>query len=176
MLKAILLILVLLIAAILIYAATRPGTFRIQRSISIKALPEKIFRLIDDFHQWEAWSPWEKIDPGIKRTYSGSTSGKGAVYEWSGNKNIGRGRMEIMESSPSSRVAIKIDFITPMEAHDTVEFTLTTEGDSTRVTQAMYGPQPYIHKLISIFMSMEKMVGPKQEEGLATIKALAEKR
>ncbi len=175
MLKIIALIILLLIAAILIYAATKPNTFRVRRSISIKASPEKVFGLINDFHQWEAWSPWEKVDPAVKRTYSGATSGKGAIYEWNGNKNIGQGRMEIIESSPPSRVVIKIDFIKPMEAHNTVEFTLAMQGDSTMVTEAMYGPNPYIAKLMSIFFSMEKMVGPKYEESLTSIKTLSEK-
>jgi uncharacterized protein YndB with AHSA1/START domain len=178
MFKAIAIIIAILIAAILmilIYAATRPDTFRIERSTSINAPPEKIFPLINDFHQWDAWSPWEKIDPEIKRTYSGTTNGKGTVYEWRGNKDIGQGRMEIIESSPPSRVALKIDFITPFEAHNSVDFTLVTQGDTTMVTQAMYGPSPYISKLMGLFFSMEKMVGQKYEEGLASLKAIAEK-
>ena len=126
MFKAIAIIIAILIAAILIYAATRPDTFRIERSTSIKAPPERIFPIINDFHQWEAWSPWEKIDPEIKRTYSGTTNGKGAVYEWRGNKDIGQGRMEIIESSPPSRIVLKLDFITPFEAHNSVDFTLVT--------------------------------------------------
>ncbi len=173
MLKIFVFVLLLVIAAILIYAATKPNTFRIQRSSNIKAPPEKIFALINDFHQWEGWSPWEKVDPEIKRTYSGAASGKGAAYEWNGNKDVGRGRMEIIESSPSS-VIIKIDFITPMEAHNTIEFTLERQGDFTTVTQAMYGPNPYIAKLMSIFLNMEKMIGPKFEEGFASLKALTE--
>lgn len=175
MFKTIAIIIAILIAAILIYAATRPDTFRIERSTSIKAPPEKIFPIINDFHQWEAWSPWEKIDPEIKRTYSGTTNGKGAVYEWRGNKDIGQGRMEIIESSPPSRIVLKLDFITPFEAHNSVDFTLVTQGDTTVVTQAMYGPSPYISKLMGLFFSMEKMVGQKYEEGLANLKAFAEK-
>ncbi len=175
MFKIIAIIIAILVVAILIYAATRPDTFRIERSTSIKALPEKIFPLINDFRQWEAWSPWEGIDPEIKRTYSGATNGKGAVYEWRGNKDIGQGRMEIIESSPPSRIALKLDFITPFEAHNSVDFTLVTQGDTTRVTQAMYGPSPYISKLMGLFFSMEKMVGQKYEEGLASLKAIAER-
>ena len=175
MLNIIAIIIATLIIAILIYVATRSDTFRIQRSANIKAPPEKIFPLINDFPQWEAWSPWEKIDPETKRTYGSITSGKGAVYEWSGNKKIGHGRMEIIESFPSSRVVLKIHFITPFEAHNTVEFTLVTQGNSTTVTQAMYGPNSYISKLMGLFCSMEKMVGEKYEEGLASLKAIAEK-
>jgi len=165
----------ILIAGILIYAATRPDTFRIERSTSIKTPPEKIFPLINGFHQWESWSPWEKIDPAVKRSYSGADSGKGAVYAWQGNKDVGRGRMEIVESTPSSNVVIKIDFIQPFEAHNTIEFTLERQGDAAKVTQAMYGPSPFVSRLVGLFCSMDKMVGQKFEEGLASMKAIAEK-
>ncbi|MBK7354546.1 SRPBCC family protein [Propionivibrio sp.] len=175
MIRTVAVIIALLVAAILIYAATRPDAFRIERSTSIKAPPEKVFALINDFHQWEAWSPWEKIDPEIKRTYSGALSGKGAVYAWSGNKDIGQGRMEIIESSSPASVVLKLDFITPFEAHNTVEFTLVAQGNSTTVTQAMYGPSPFISKLMGLFFSMEKMVGEKYEEGLANLKLIAER-
>ena len=175
MIKTIAFVVVVLLAAILIYAATKPDTFRIERSTSIKAPPEKIFVLINDFHQWESWSPWEKIDPALKRTYGGAGGGKGAIYEWNGNKDIGHGRMEIIESVPSSKVALKLDFIKPFEAHNTVEFKLQTHGDATTVTQTMYGPSPYIAKLMGVFFSMEKMVGEKYEEGLANLKVIAEK-
>lgn len=174
MLKAITLFLAVLIAATLLYAATRPDTFRIERSTSIHASPEAIFPLINDFHAWEAWSPWEKIDPQVKRTYSGAAQGTGAVYEWLGNKDVGHGRMEIVESSPPASVVLKIDFITPFEAHNTVDFTLAKQGDSTLVTQAMYGPSPFISRLMGLFFSMDKMVGDKYEEGLASLKAIAE--
>ncbi len=158
----------------LIYAASRHDAFRIERSTNIQASPEKIFVLINDFKQWEEWSPWEKIDPVLKRTYSGPTSGVGAVYAWQGNKNVGQGRMEIIEASPFSKVTIKLDFIVPFAAHNTVEFTLVKKGDTTKLTQAMYGSRPYISKLMGLFFSMEKMVGGKYEEGLANLKNIAE--
>lgn len=176
MLLTITIMIVLLFAAVLTYAATRPDTFRIERSISIIAPPEKIFSLIDNFHQWEAWSPWEKIDPACTRSYSGADSGKGAVYRWQGNQNIGQGRMEIIESSPFSKMVIDIDFIKPFAAHNTIEFFLEHQGDTVKVTQAMYGPSPFISKLMGLFCSMEKMVGHKYEEGLESIKAIAEKK
>jgi uncharacterized protein YndB with AHSA1/START domain len=163
------------IAILLIYAATLPDSFRVERKTTIKAPPEKIFALVNDFHQWEAWSPWEKIDPAIKRTYSGAPSGKGSAYAWLGNKDVGQGRMEIAETTPSSKVLIKIDFTAPMEAHNQIEFTLVPQGDSTSVTYAMYGPSPYVAKLMHLVMSMDKMVGDKFEEGLGNLKALAEK-
>jgi uncharacterized protein YndB with AHSA1/START domain len=175
MFKKIAIIVAVLIAAVLVFAATRPDSFRVQRSASFKAPPEKLFALMNDFHQWEAWSPWEKVDPAIKRTYSGAASGKGAVYEWNGNNDIGQGRIEIIDSVPPSKIVLKIDFIKPFEGHNTIEFTLVKQGDITTVTQAMYGPSSYVHKLLGVFCSMDKMVGQKYEEGFANLKAIAEK-
>ncbi|MBL1262539.1 SRPBCC family protein [Candidatus Methylomicrobium oryzae] len=159
---------------LLIFAATRPNTFHVERSAIIHAPPEKIFPLINDFREWEPWSPWEKIDPEIKRTYSGALRGEGAIYEWSGNKNIGQGRMEIVESLPPFKIKLKIDFIKPFKAHNTIEFTLVPHGDSTTVTQAMYGPSPFVSRLMGIFCNMDKMIGRKYEEGLANLKTLSE--
>lgn len=175
MLKTIAILLLLVIASLLIFAATKPDSFRVERMTNIKAPPEKIFPFINDFHQWPAWSPWEKIDPNSKRTFSGAASGVGSVYEWNGNKDVGQGRMEIIESLPSSKILLNIDFIKPFEGHNKVEFTLTAQGDSTKVTQAMYGPTPFIGKVMSLFFSMDKMVGEKYEEGLATLKTSSEK-
>lgn len=174
MINAILGGLFLLVVVVLIYAATKPDTFRVERSISIKAPAEKIFPLIDDFHRWEQWSPWEKVDPALKRTYSGAASGQGAAYAWFGNKEIGQGKMEIVESTPPARLLIKIDFLVPFEAHNTVEFTLRTQGDSTVLSHAMFGPSPYLAKLMGLFFSMDKMIGDKFEEGLGSLKAIAE--
>lgn len=175
MLKIIATIVTVLIAAVLIYAATRPDTFRVERSTLIKASPEKIFPLINDFHQWKNWSPWEKIDPAAITTHSGADNGVGAVFEWRGNNEVGQGRMEIIESAPSSKVVIKLDFIKPFEGHNTIEFMLLPQGDVTKVTQAMYGVSPFISKVMSLFFSMDKMVGSKYEEGLATLKSITEK-
>ena len=175
MLKTIAIVIAVLVAAVLVYTAMQADTFHVERSIVIKAPPEKIFPNINGFHQWEAWSPWEKIDPAIKRTYSGAESGKGAAYGWQGNKDVGTGRMEIVESTPSSNVLIKIDFMEPFEGHDMVQFTLAPQGDGTKVTQAMYGPNPFLAKLMGLFFSMDKMVGQKYEEGLASLKAIAER-
>jgi len=166
-------VLIIALIGLLIYAASKPDSFRVERSISIPTTPENIFPLINDFHQWEVWSPWEKIDPTVQRIYSGTTKGVGATYEWTGNNKVGHGKMEIIESTPSSRVRLKIDFIAPFEAHNTVEFTLIPQADATLVTQAMYGPSPFISKLMSIFCSMDKMVGEKYEQGLTSIKNLA---
>lgn len=176
MLKTIAIVIVVAIGGLLVYAAAKPDTFRIERSVLIKAPPEKIFPLITDFHAMQKWSAWEKVDPAMQRTYSGVASGVGAVYEWKGNKDIGSGRMEIKEAVPSSRVVLQMDFIEPFPARNTGEFTLAPEGDgATRVTNAMYGPSPFISKLMTTFFSMEKMVGPKFEESLAELKATAER-
>jgi uncharacterized protein YndB with AHSA1/START domain len=175
MLKTIFAIVAVVVGAILIYAATKPDAFRVERSIAIKAPAEKIFPLINDFRQWEPWSPWEKMDPALKRTYSGANNGVGAAYEWQGNKDVGHGRMEITESTTPSKVVLKLHFIKPFEANNTVEFVLSKDGDNTRVTQAMYGPSPYISKLMGLVFSMDKMVGTKYEEGLGTLKNLAER-
>src|SRR5260221_11681931 len=148
MFKKIAMVVAVLIAAILAFAATRPDTFRVQRAASIKAPPEKVFALLNDFQRWEAWSPWEKKDPAMKRTFSVVTSGKGAQYAWEGNKDVGQGRMEIAESVPSSKVAIKLDFVKPFEAHNTVEFTLDPKGDATNVTWTMLGNMPYVAKIV----------------------------
>lgn len=175
MLKTIGIVVVVLIAAVLIYAANQPDNFRVQRATSIKAPPEKIFPLITDFHNWGSWSPWEKLDPAMKRTYSGAASGKGAAYAWEGNSKVGEGRMEIMDASPPSKVSIKLDFLKPLEGHDTAEFTLEPNGESTNVTWAMYGPRPYIAKIIGVFVSMDSMIGKDFETGLANLKAATEK-
>jgi len=173
-LKKIVVVIVVAIAAILIYAATRPDSFEVQRSISIKAPPEKITALIDDFHKWSVWSPWEKLDPAMKRTFSGAPSGKGSVYEWSGDSKVGAGRMEIMESNPS-KVGIKLDFVKPIEGHNSADFLLVPAADGTNVTWDMRGPSPYISKLMGVFVSMDKMVGNDFETGLANLKSAAEK-
>ena len=167
-------VLVVVVAALLVYAATRPDSFRIERSAVIKAPPEKIFALINDLHQWTAWSPWEGIDPALKRSYSGAPSGKGAAYAWEGNNKVGSGRMEILESVPDSRIAIKLDFLKPFEAHNMAEFTLAPAGGGTTVTWAMSGPSPYVSKVMGLVFNMDKMVGGQFEQGLANLKAKTE--
>lgn len=171
----ILLIVAIIIAAILIYASMRPDSFRVERSTIINAPPEKVFPIINEFHAWETWSPWEKADPNVKRMYDGPKSGVGARYAWEGNKQLGSGEMELVESVPYSHVGINIHFIKPFEARNKVDFDLVAQGSGTKVTHSMHGPSPFISKLMSLFFNMEKMIGPKFEEGLASIKAMAEK-
>lgn len=162
------------IVAILIFAATKPDTFRIQRSTAVKAPPEKIFALISNLRGWGAWSPYEKKDPAMKRSYSGPDSGKGATYAWEGDKNVGTGRMEILDAPAPREVVIKLDFFKPFEAHNTAEFTLQPAGDGTRVTWAMQGPTPFIGKIMHVFMNMDRMVGTDFETGLANLRKTAE--
>lgn len=177
MLKFILMAAVALIAGVLIYAATLPDHFRIERSTLIKAPPDQVFPLINDLRQMQAWSAWEKVDPAMQRVYSGATSGVGAVYEWDGNNEIGQGRMTLLESSAPSKVLIKMEFIQPFAAVNTAEFTLTPEGGATRVTHAMFGPSPYIANLmVTLFFDRETMIGDKFAESLASLKAIAERQ
>ena len=175
MLKTIAIIIVVLVAALLAYAATRPDSFRIERTITINAPSTAIFPLIDDYRRWVAWSPWEKKDPAMQRAYGGAGSGTGAVYEWSGNSAVGMGRMEITQSVPPSKLTMDLHFMKPIEGRNTAEFTLVDHGGTTTVTWAMYGPSPFVSKLISVFMSMDKMVGGDFAAGLAALKTAAEK-
>jgi uncharacterized protein YndB with AHSA1/START domain len=171
--------LVVVIAGILIYATTLPDSFRVQRSASIKAPPDKIFPLINDLRSWSAWSPYEKKDPAMKRAFSGAASGKGAVYEWDGDNNVGKGRMEITEATPPGKIVIKLDFIKPFEGHNTAEFTMEPKGDNTAVTWAMYGACPYMAKVMRVvmapFMNIDDMIGNDFTAGLASLKATVEK-
>jgi uncharacterized protein YndB with AHSA1/START domain len=174
MVKKIAIVVLGLLAALLISAATRPDSFRVERSTSITAPPEDVFPLINDLHRWVAWSPWEKMDPAMKRTHRGATHGEGAVYEWDGNGNVGQGRMEITESIPPSRIRIKLDFIEPFQAQNTAEFILEDEDDSTRLTWAMYGRNSFMAKVMQLFLDVDGMIGEQFEAGLANLRGLAE--
>jgi len=164
-----------LILVVLILATTKPDTFRVERKIDIRATPDKIFALIDDFHNWAAWSPWEKLDPAMTRTFSGPASGKGTAYAWEGNKKVGKGAMEITDLTAPAKIIIKLDFYVPFEAHNTAEFTLSATGETTTVSWVMFGPAPFMAKIMHVFMSMDKMVGKDFVEGLNNMKAIAEK-
>jgi uncharacterized protein YndB with AHSA1/START domain len=168
-------VLAIAIAIVLILAATKPNTFSVQRAITVRAPAEKVFPLINDFHQWGSWSPYENRDPAMKRSYSGPASGKGAVYGWEGNKNVGSGRMEILEASAPSKIVIKLDFMAPFEAHNTAEFTMLPQGDATNVTWLMRGPAPFMNKLMQVFMNLDNMIGKDFEAGLANLKQLTER-
>lgn len=174
MFSTILVILIVLIAVVLIYAATRADDFIVSRSVSIKASADAIFPLINDFRRWPTWSPYEKLDPDMKRTLFGAESGKGAAYAWEGNGKAGKGRMEIVNSVPSSLVSLKLDFEKPFRANNTVDFSLTPSGDSTSVTWAMRGSRPFIAKLMGLFMNFDTLIGKDFEVGLANLKRATE--
>jgi hypothetical protein len=179
MLKAISIVAVVLaiaIAVVLILAAIKPDSFAVQRSATVKAPPEKIFALVNGFHQWGSWSPYEHKDPAMKRSFSGTESGKGAVYAWDGDKNVGTGRMEILEAAAPSKILIKLDFFTPFEAHNIAEFTMLPQGDATSVSWRMHGPAPFLARIMHVFINIDKMVGKDFEAGLANLKRLTESK
>ncbi|MET0857086.1 MAG: SRPBCC family protein [Telluria sp.] len=175
MIKKIALGVLAIIVLILGLAAMQPDSFSVRRSIAVKAPPEKIAPLLTDFHQWASWSPWEKLDPNMKRTFSGAASGKGAVYEWEGNSDVGKGRMEILDASTPANTVVNLAFLEPVESHSTTEFTLTPQGDTTTVTWNMHGPMPFVSKLMTVFMNMDDMIGKDFDKGLGQLKTAAEK-
>ena len=168
-------VIAVVIAVVLILAATKPDSFRVERSAVVNAPADKVFPLIADFHEWLKWSPWEGRDPALKRTYSGADRGKGAVYAWDGNKNVGSGRMEILDAAAPSKIVIKLDFFTPFEGHNTAEFTMLPQGDGTHVTWLMHGPANFMSRLIQVFINLDNMIGKDFEAGLANLKTLTEK-
>ena len=169
-------VLAIAIAVVLVLAAMKPDSFTVRRSAVMQAPAERIFPWIDDFQQWTKWSPWERRDPAMKRSFSGPDSGKGAVYAWDGNKNVGSGRMEILDASSPSKIAIKLDFFKPFEAHNTAEFTFAPERDAsaTNVTWVMQGPSSFMSKVMQVFTNFDAMIGRDFEAGLANLKALTE--
>ena len=172
-------VLAVAIAIVLILAMAKPATFSVQRAIVVSAPAGTIFPMINDFQQWKAWSPYENKDPAMKRSFSGAASGKGAVYGWEGNKNVGSGRMEILDTSVPSKIVIKLDFFTPFEGHNTAEFTMLPQGDATNVatnvTWLMHGPAPFMSKVMQVFIKLDRMIGKDFEVGLVNLKNLAEK-
>lgn len=159
---------------LVIFIVTRPADFTIQRSTTISAPPAVPFALVNDFHKWGGWSPWEKMDPNLRRTYDGAASGPGAVYSWSGNKKVGDGRMTILETRPNEVIRIKLEFLKPFTATNTAVFEFKPSGDGTQVTWSMHGTRNFMFKAFGLLMDMDKMVGPDFEKGLAGIKALSE--
>jgi len=176
MIKTITLLLLLAIAALLAYAATRPDTFAVERSSVIAAPAEKLFPLINDMRSYNTWNPYARKDPAMKGTYSGPDAGAGAVFDFHGNKDAGKGRLTITGSTEPSLVSMQLDMEEPFEGHNAVDFTLKPEGSGvTRVTWAMHGPSSFLPKLAGIFINMDEMIGKDFEAGLANLKALAEK-
>ncbi len=154
--------------------STGPATFEVVREATIAASPDAIFDQLEDFHRWMAWSPWESVDPNMARTFGGPESGVGASYEWKGNRKAGEGRMEIVDSSRPSSLTVGLSFLKPFKSHNTVVFTLEPAGAATMVTWSMTGPKTFVTRVMGIFTSMDKMVGPDFEKGLAQLKVVAE--
>lgn len=178
MLKAVAIIaavLAIAIAGVLVFALTKPDTFRVERSLAVKAPADAIYPLVADFHRWTAWSPYEGRDPAMKRTFGGTAQGKGATYAWDGDNNVGAGHMEIIEANASSKLRIKLDFERPFEGHNAAEFTFVPQGDATLVTWAMSGPAPFLSKVMQVFINMDSMIGKDFEAGLTGLKKLTEK-
>ena len=174
MLTKILIGLAVAIVLLLIVIASRPTHFRYVRSTKIAAPPATVFGLVNDFHRWLAWSPWEKLDPNLQRTYEGPTSGAGAVYSWVGDKNVGEGRMTLIESRPNERIGLKLEFFKPFVATNSADFVFKQIGDQTEVTWSMEGDYNFMTKAIGLVMNMEKMCGGQFAEGLANMKQIAE--
>lgn len=164
---------VLFTGVVLATAATKPETFRVERSIVVNAPPERITPHLNDLKKWTAWSPWEKVDPDMKRDYSGVEAGVGAKYAWDGDSNIGAGRIEITESTPE-KVAISLEFLRPMECKNVAEFQMTPGADGTKLTWSMHGPNNFMGKVIQVFLDMDDMCGTQFDEGLSNLKKLAE--
>lgn len=163
-----------IIGGLIVVVATRPGEFRVTRTATIPAPPSAVFAQINDLQQWNAWSPWAKLDPAAKNTFEGPTSGKGAIFAWAGNNDVGEGRMTIIESQPDELVRLKLDFIKPFESTSTTEFTFKPEGEQTVVTWTMAGKNNFIGKGISLFIDCDKMIGDQFEQGFANMKSLVE--
>jgi uncharacterized protein YndB with AHSA1/START domain len=164
-----------LVVVFVAVVAMQPSEFRVVRSATIAAPAPVVFAAVNDFRQWEAWSPWAKLDPAMKKTYTGAPAGTGAVYAWSGNGEVGEGRTTITESRPGDLVRIKLEFARPFAVTNDVEFTFKPDGDRTAVTWSMTGRNGFMAKAAGIFMDMDKMVGGQFESGLAQLKAVAEK-
>jgi uncharacterized protein YndB with AHSA1/START domain len=174
MLKKFLLVLVTLIGVLVVVIAVQPSEFRVVRTATIAAPPAVVFAQVNDFHKWDAWSPWAKLDPAAKYTYEGAPAGEGAVFAWSGNDKVGEGRMTLLESRSPELVRIRLEFVKPYEGTSTAEFTFKPQGEQTLVTWSMTGQNNFIGKAMCLFNDMDKMVGGEFEKGLAQMKTVAE--
>lgn len=163
-----------LLAVFILVVALQPAAYRVTRRAVIAAPASVIFANVNDFHRWEAWSPWEKLDPAMKRTHAGAAAGTGATYAWDGNKEVGAGRMTIVESRPADLVRLKLEFFKPMEGVSDTKFTFKPEGNQTAVDWTMAGTNNFIGKAFCLFMNMDKMLGGQFDTGLANLKAVAE--
>ena len=168
-------VIVLVFGILAIVIAMQPSEFHVERSLAMKAPPEAVFAQVNDFHKWEGWSAWLKVDPNAKGTYEGPTSGEGAIFRWAGNGEVGEGSMTILESQPHEQIKIKLDFLKPMEGTATTDFTFQPAGDETNVTWSMDGTNNFIAKAMCLLLfDMDEMIGSKYEEGLASMKKIVE--
>ena len=174
MLQIILIVIAVIIIAFVIVVALRPANFRVTRSASILAPPEAVFAQVNDFHCWESWSPWAKLDPQAKNAYEGPAAGTGAAFAWSGNNKVGEGRMTITESRPNEFVGFQIQFLRPFKATNAAEFTFRREGNQTVVSWTMSGRNNFLCKAMGLFMNCDNMIGSQFEKGLATMKSIVE--
>ncbi|MCE9637805.1 MAG: SRPBCC family protein [Planctomycetes bacterium] len=175
MLKKILLAVAALVVVLLVVVAMQPGTYHVERSVTMAAPADAVYAQVADFHKWDAWSPWAKIDPACKNTFEGAASGTGAVFAWDGNDEVGAGRMTITEAKPSEHVGIRLDFLRPFEDTAMSDFHFQPAGSgSTTVRWTMDGKNNFIGKAFCLFMDMDKMVGDSYEQGLASMKAIVE--
>ena len=176
MLKKILILLILGIAGLAGYVALQPDNFRIERRMTVDAPPQEVFAQVNDFHKWDDWSPWAKLDPDATVAFDGPRAGQGAVFRWSGNDKIGQGTMTLVTSKPGEFVRVDVEFVKPFEGKSTSEFTFRPQGDRTQVTWTSHGPMNFLSKAMCLIMNMEKMLGPDMEKGLVQMKAVAEGR
>src|SRR5712671_5764275 len=174
MIKKILLALVVIVVILVVVIALQSSTYHVERTVTINAPAAVVFAQVNDFHKWNAWSPWAKIDPAMKQTFEGAPAGNGAIYTWSGNKEVGEGRMLITESHPSDLVRIKLDFLRPFAATSDTVFTFKPDGNQTIVTWGMTGDKNFIAKAFHLVVNMDKMIGGDFAKGLAQMKSVAE--
>ena len=174
MLIKILIAVAVIVVVFIVVVAMQPSVFRVARSATMSAPAPAVFAQVNDFHKWEAWNPWGKIDPAMKQTYEGAPAGPGAIYTWVGNKNVGEGRMTLTESRPSDLIRIKLEFFKPFAGTHIAEFTFKPAGNQTAVTWSMTGKNNFMAKAIHLFMNMDKMIGGQFEMGLAQMKSIVE--
>jgi polyketide cyclase/dehydrase/lipid transport protein len=174
MLVKILIALAVVVAGLVVVIALQPADFRVSRTATIAAPAPVVFAQVNDFHNWAAWSPWAKLDPAMKQTYEGAAAGPGAVYTWVGNREVGEGRMTIVESRPGDLVRVRLDFVKPFAGTSVAEFTFRPEGDRTAVTWTMTGEKNFVAKGIHLVMNMDRMIGDQFDKGLAAMKTVAE--
>lgn len=174
MVKKILLGVAAVLLVLVAVVATRPSRYAVERSATIAAPAELIYGQLADFHRWDAWSPWAKLDPAMKTSHSGAPSGQGAVYEWSGNDQVGKGRMTVTAAEPPTRLAIDLEFLEPFASRSRTDFTLAPAPGGTKVTWAMTGELGFAEKAVGLFMDMDTMIGKDFEKGLAQLEAVAE--